>query len=161
MPRVIRTLWFEDVGLLNEPVFDTPLGRLTIRQTTALIAFALLAWMTTLFFEDFIYKVVTAGAVFLFGAVLFIHRVKTVPPERIILLAFGLGRKRSRKPIEARKAVRKGPIKAPASAKTVKVSAELDAPVKIVGVLRDPLQEGFCPRGPSRSMLTADVIPQG
>jgi hypothetical protein len=138
LPRVVRTLWFEDVGLLNEPVFDTPLGRLTIRQTIALMAFALLAWTTTLFFEDLIFKVVVGGAVFLFGAVLFMHRVKTVPPERVVLLALGLGRKCPRKPMEARKAVRKGLMGAPAPAKTVRVSAELDAPVKIVGVLRDP-----------------------
>lgn len=138
--RTVQTLWFEDVGLLHEPVLDTPVGRLSLRQTFALLIFAVLAYAVTLFFTDIVSKAVVGGAVFVLGAAIFTHRVKTVPPERYILLALGVGRSKPGKPVEKlRRGGKRDRIVEPSTTvKSMRLSTELDTPVKIVGVLRDP-----------------------
>jgi hypothetical protein len=136
----VQSLWFEEVSLIHEPLLDTPIGRLTLRQTAALILFALSAWMASLLFTDVIFKLFVGGAVFTLGAVIFTHKVKTVPPERCILLALGIGRARPRKPVKMKKRIEGGgrSTMAPTPLKKMRVSAMLDAPIKVVGVLKDP-----------------------
>jgi len=141
--RIVQTLWFEDVGLLHEPILDTPVGRLALRQTFALLIFALLAYAATLPFTDIVFKVAAGGAVFILGATIFTRKVKTVTAERCILLALGVGRpspKKPRKNVEKHGRVRKHGriVEAPTPVKAMRLSTELDVPVKIVGVLRDP-----------------------
>jgi len=134
----IRTLWFEDVGFLNEPMLDTPIGRFSIRQTVAFLVFGLLGWFATLLFDDLMLKIVAAGAAFFMGAAVFTRRVKTVSPERHLLLLLGIGRP-LKKSVKTRKARKRGKHAKPSPpVKTMMVSASLDAPVKVVGVLRDP-----------------------
>ncbi|MBW2559142.1 MAG: hypothetical protein JRD69_09990 [Deltaproteobacteria bacterium] len=138
MSEPIRTLWFEDVGFLNEPMLDTPIGRFSIRQTVAFLVFGLLAWAATLFFEDLMLKIVVAGAVFFLGAAIFTRRVKTITPERHLLLILGIGRPLKKSVKTKKKRKYKGQPKPSAPVKSMVVSATLDAPVKLVGVLKDP-----------------------
>jgi hypothetical protein len=145
MPRVnLRTLWFEDIGLVNQPLIDTPFGRLTARQAVGIGFFALLAWLTFSalgFVGDLALRAVPAVLIFAAGAVVFSWRVKTVPPEKILILALGLGKKRG-KPAKQKAAREKGAEKiapkAPATVKVTKAQATVGEPFKVVGVLREP-----------------------
>ena len=140
LPRIVQALWFEEVGLFYEPILDTPVGRLTLKQTGFLIAFAGVAWTAALIFEDIILKIAVGGAIFIFGIAVFTRRTKTLPLEKSLLFALGIGRMKQRSPISVKTKKRaegdrkfeQPPIK------MMKVSATLDGPVKIVGVLRDP-----------------------
>lgn len=143
MPRInLRTLWFEDIGFINQPIIDTPFGKLTTRQATGIGFFALLAWIIFSalgFVEDIVFRTLPAALVFILGAIFFSWRVKTVPPEKIMLLALGLGRKRvkARKEPAAQPSKKTAP-KAPAAAKVSKAQATVGEPFKVVGVLREP-----------------------
>jgi len=144
MPRVnLRTLWFEDIGLVNQPLIDTPFGRLTVRQAAGIGFFALLAWLTFSalgFVGDLALRAVPAVLIFAAGAVVFSWRVKTVPPEKVLILA--LGRKRGRKPVKQKAVREKGAEKvapkAPVTVKVTKAQATVGEPFKVVGVLREP-----------------------
>jgi len=147
LPRInLRTLWFEDVGLMNQPLIDTPFGRLTTRQAAGMGLFALLAWLTFSalgFVGDIFLRALMAFLVFMAGAVIFMWRVKTVPPERTILLALGIGKRRKgplrpAKGKAPRRAEEKAVVKAPAAVKVSKAQATVGEPFKVVGVLRDP-----------------------
>ena len=134
--RVVRTLWFEDMGLRNVRIFDTPVGRLSIRQLIIIAVFGGLGWLSSLLFADILYKIAAGGAVFAAGLILAMQRVKVITPERAILLAFGIGRTYPK----GMKAVAegKGKKRKKMLVKRMRVSADLESPVKIVGVLRDP-----------------------
>jgi len=145
MPRVnLRTLWFEDIGFMNQPLIDTPFARLTARQAAGIGFFALLAWVAfsaLSFVEDLVFRAVPALLIFTAGAVIFSWRVKTVPPEKVLLLALGLGKRRVKKP-EGKRAKRaatgKAAPEAPAAARVSKAQATVGEPFKVVGVFRDP-----------------------
>jgi len=130
-------------------MIDTPFGRVSARQLAGLGLFALLAWIAFQAFSfvgDLIFQLLPAVLIFIAGAIIFTWPVKTVPPERIILLALGIGKK----PFKAKAAVKhkarekaavkaeKAPEKAPAAAKVIKAQATVGEPFKIVGILRDP-----------------------
>jgi len=100
----VPVFWFEDIGLLNEPLFDSPFGRFTVRQVAILGIFALIAWIAQSFFQDLAWKVGTVLFIMFFGGCLAFSRIKTVPVERSIALAFGIGKPRLRKPKKKRKA---------------------------------------------------------
>lgn len=144
LSKSVRTLWFEDVGFLNEPILDTPVGRFSIRQTVALLAFGLLGWAVASFFEDLMFKLVSAGVVFFVGAAVFTRKVKTVSPERHLLLMLGVGRPLKRK-FKTRRKAKGGRIRPPPPVRSVVLSASLEAPVKVVGVLRDPASGRLLP----------------
>jgi len=145
MPRInLRTLWFEDIGLVNHPIINTPFGRLTARQAAGMGFFALLAWLAYSalgFVGDPIFRAIPAALIFVAGAVIFSWRVKTVPPEKVLILALGLGKKRGRKPAKREKVAPKAGKVAPEAPVTVRVSkaqATVGEPFKVVGVLREP-----------------------
>ncbi|MEM2550195.1 MAG: hypothetical protein QW689_07265 [Nitrososphaerota archaeon] len=148
MPRInLRTLWFEDISFARQGMIDTPFGRMSARQLAGLGFFALLAWIAfqaLSFVGDLVFQLIPAGLVFLAGAILFTWPVKTVPPERIILLALGIGRRPLKKAPAKSKAERvaeKGapvPREAAPTARVSKAQATVGEPFKIVGVLRDP-----------------------
>lgn len=134
----MQTLWFEDVGFLNEQMLDTPVGRFSIRQTGIFLTFGLLAWLASLLSADLIFKIVLAGAIFFTGAAIFTRKVKTVPPEIHLLYIIGMGR-----PLQTKKHGYKGQdnkkvIEASSPTKSMTLSATLGVPVKVVGVLKDP-----------------------
>lgn len=140
MSEPIQALWFEDVSFLNEPMFDTPLGRFSIRQTFIFLLFGLLAYA---FFSltstmNTTAGAVGAGATFLLGAAVFTRKVKTVSPEKHLLLILTANHTRKVKR-ETENVVRgKERFKPPKRAQNMLLSATLNAPVKVVGVLRDP-----------------------
>jgi hypothetical protein len=148
LPRVnTRTLWFEDISLVNQGIIDTPMGRITARQAAGMGFFALLAWLmfsALSFVGDIFFRALLAVVVFVFGALIFMWRVKTVPPERTLLLALGLGKKARVRAAADGKRVRKAekPGKAKAAKaeapRVMKAQAEVGEPFKVVGVLRDP-----------------------
>lgn len=142
MPRIVeRTLWFEDTGLHNQPVIDTPFGRLSLRQTAWLATFALLGYFASTLIEELMLKIAVGGSIFLFGSAIFIQPVKTVSPERYLLLIFGIGSVKPRNADLGGKNEKIGAVKSPDQSdkkKVVRVSASFRNPVKIIGVLRDP-----------------------
>jgi hypothetical protein len=88
LSELIQTLWFEDVGFLHEQMLDTPVGRFSIRQMCLFLIFGLLAWITSLAFDDLVLKIVVAGATFFTGTALFTRKIKTVSPEAHLLWCF-------------------------------------------------------------------------
>lgn len=143
MPRInLRTLWFEDIGFARQGMIDTPFGRVSARQLGGIGFFALLAWIVFQalgFVGDLVLRLAPAGLILLAGVVIFTWPVKTVPPERMILLALGIGRKRLKKTAVKRKAEKKAPAsRASPAAKVSKAQATVGEPFKIVGVLREP-----------------------
>ena len=132
--RTVRTLWFEDIGLRNIRIFDTPVGRMSLRQLIIISSFTGLGWLSSLPFTSIIYKVAVGGLMFGAGVALAMQRLKVVAPERIILLALGFGRRFPVKPSEG-DGSRSGEV---SPAGKMRISADLEDPVKIVGVLRDP-----------------------
>lgn len=81
MPRVVEALWFEDVGLMQEPIFNFFVVRLSIRQTIYVFLFAGLALFTSMWFADMAVKLLVAAVVFIVGAGTFMRRGKTFSPE--------------------------------------------------------------------------------
>jgi len=141
LPR--SALWFDDIRFLNEGIFDTPFGRVSVRQLLILGFFGLIAWLAFSTVHpvvgDIVVSGISAGAVMMAGAVLASWRVKTVPIERSILLALGIGRKRPRRrrAASAKKKAAERAKPAP-PVKSSKMHGVVGEPMKIVGVLRDP-----------------------
>jgi hypothetical protein len=44
MPRVVRVFALEEIGMLNEPIFSTPLGSVSLRQGIYLAISLIGAW---------------------------------------------------------------------------------------------------------------------
>jgi len=135
--KPVRILWFEDVGYLNEPVIDTPAGKFSLRQTVAFLVFGALSYFASLLFRDLMLKLIIGGAIFLFSVVVFTRRVKTVPPERHLLLLLGVGRQKIKS--KAKTGRRKEKAAEPSKpSREMAVSGELGSPIKLIGILRDP-----------------------
>lgn len=140
MPRVIRTLWFEELGFLREPFFDTPLGKLTLRQMLIVVVFGALAWGAASFAgDDVMLKLFLGGSIFIVGLALAFQRVKTVTPEMsIILLMLSSS---TPKPKRNRVTREVEVTSKPLEAKALNISTQdiqSIVPVKVVGVLKDP-----------------------
>ncbi len=132
-----QTLWFEDVGFLNEQMLDTPVGRFSIRQTGIFLVFGLLAWAVSFISEDLIIKIVAAGAVFFTGAAIFTRKIRTVSPEAHILYMI-LGSPLKTKQKNHDKVNIQSSVEIPVPLKSMTLSATLGIPVKVVGFLKDP-----------------------
>ncbi|MDR0372997.1 MAG: hypothetical protein LBI79_05520 [Nitrososphaerota archaeon] len=138
MSELVQTLWFEDVGFLNEPMLDTPLGRFSIRQMGFFLLFGFLAWLVSLVFVDLVLKIVVAGVIFFIGAALFTRKIKTLPLE--VHLFYLVSRRylqikqKSPKPQSLSLSVGQ-------DSKPMLLSATLGVPIKIVGVLKDLVTE--------------------
>ncbi len=91
MPRIVSTAWFEDIGYINQPMFDFKLVTLTIRQTVHLFLWCGLAFLTfskiTPFFGmgSVIYRAVPALTVFALGMAVFGRKGKVFSPEWYLL----------------------------------------------------------------------------
>jgi hypothetical protein len=141
MPRIVTALCFEEVGLMSEPILETPIGKFSIRQTIIYLFFAVLAAMVFLALGGVmeVIPLASAAVVFVLGATLFGRKVKTMAPERMLMyLLFS----RKGKP---RLKLKKAEVTPEAKAvkeiaeipNVVHVASLLDAPVKLVGILRD------------------------
>jgi hypothetical protein len=154
MPRIIRVLCFEELGFLNEPLLDTPIGKLSIRQTIIFLVFGLVGFTVFSLIPEQTIGMIVAVAVAVAGIAGFGRRVKTVSPEHILIIMLTGGdrvRKPSPKTEEAatpEAAIPEGASTADelvkpatpsgATGKVIQVSSTLDAPVKLVGMLKDP-----------------------
>jgi len=142
MPRVIRTLCFEELSMIHQPLLDTPIGKLSLRQTAVLILFALVAFFlaTTFAPDDLITELIIAAPIAIVGISIFGRKVKTISPEHLLIYMFTGGKRVKKvkvKPGEGaiEKLAAEKPLSIP---NAVNVSSSLDSPVKLVGVLRDP-----------------------
>ena len=89
MVRVVRTLWFETISILSNPLIETPIGMITIRQGLLVGAGALVGVIVYRAIPAFVDPFVRIG----FGLIPFAlfamtaaKKVKTVPPEQYLLL---------------------------------------------------------------------------
>ena len=135
MSELVTTLWFENVGFLNEQMLDTPVGRFSIRQMGIFLVFGLLAWVASLAFGDLVLKIVVAGGIFFTGAALFTRKIKTVAPEAHLLYFIKKFLQTTTKQKHFKSTKSKQYVE-PAS-KSMLLSATLGVPVKVVGVLKD------------------------
>jgi len=134
LSELIQTLWFEDTGFLHEQMLDTPVGRFSIRQMCLFLVFGLLAWITSLAFDDLVLKIVVAGATFFTGAALFTRKIKTISPEAHLLWCF----KKFLQTLKQKKTPQtknKQSIK-PASKNSL-LSTTISIPTKITNILKD------------------------
>jgi len=143
LPKInTSVLWFDDINLINEGIFDTPFGRISIRQTLILGLFGLIAWLifttTQPMVSDTVISGISAGAIMIVGVIIASWRIKTVPIERSILLALGVGRKAHKKGRAAPAKKPPQPAKPTQPIKASKMHGVVGEPMKIVGVLRDP-----------------------
>lgn len=135
MSELVTTLWFENVGFLNEQMLDTPVGRFSIRQMGIFLVFGLLAWIASLVFGDLVFKIVVAGGIFFTGAALFTRKIKTVSPEAHLLYFIKRFLQTTTKPKLSLPT--KGKPSVEQVSKSMLLSSTLGAPVKVVGVLKD------------------------
>jgi hypothetical protein len=141
MPRVIRTLCFEELGVIHQPVLNTPIGKLSMRQMVVLISFAGVSFLLAMIFapDDLIMELMIAAPIAIVGISIFGRKVKTISPERLLIYMFTGGRKVKKVKVEPEGEVEKLAAEKPLSIpNVVNVSSSLDSPVKLVGVLRDP-----------------------
>jgi len=163
--RIVQTLWFSDAGLGNIKLFDTPVGKLSIRQVVIVLLFAGAGWLSSLLFEDIIYKLAVGGTVFCVGFILAIQKVKVITPERALLLALGFGRmrpsKKKGKTEYIEKMGKEGKKKEKVPVRQVKIQADLESPVKVVGILRDPATGKVLPEKPYEVIVRGEVVSSG
>jgi hypothetical protein len=141
MPRVVRVFALEEIGMLNEPIFSTPLGSVSLRQGIYLAISLIGAW----FMYNTVYgltrdNVLAAPFVLtpiVVGMVLAFKRVKSFPIEVQLYRAIFKPKKgRAAVKAEARpKQVEKAPEE---EIMFQTVDMESVAPIKISGTLRDP-----------------------
>jgi len=135
LSELVTTLWFENVGFLNEQMLDTPVGRFSIRQMGIFLVFGLLAWIASLAFGDLVLKIVVAGGIFFTGAALFTRKIKTVAPEAHLLYFIKRFLQTTTK--QKHSIPTKGKQSVEQASKSMLLSATLGAPVKVVGILKD------------------------
>jgi len=140
MPRVIRTLCFEELSMIHQPLLETPIGKLSLRQTAVLILFAVVAFFLATIFapDDLMMELIIAAPIAIVGISIFGRKVKTISPEHLLIYMFTGGKRVKKvkiKPEEIEKLATEKPLSIP---NAVNVSSALDSPVKLVGVLRDP-----------------------
>ncbi|MCL2477848.1 hypothetical protein, partial [Candidatus Bathycorpusculum sp.] len=131
------TLWFENVGFLNEQMLDTPVGRFSIRQMGIFLIFGLLAWIASLAFGDLVFKIVVAGGIFFTGVALFTRKIKTVAPEAHLLYFIKKFLQTTTTTKHKHSTSVKGKSSVELASRSMLLSATLGAPVKVVGVLKD------------------------
>jgi hypothetical protein len=124
--RVVRTLWFETISILSNPLIETPIGMITIRQGLLVGAGALVGVIVYRAIPAFVDPFVRIG----FGLIPFAlfamtaaKKVKTVPPEQYLLLLL--------RPKRATRVKAKADVKAEAKVKAkVKTKGKAKAEVR-------------------------------
>ncbi|AFU57607.1 hypothetical protein Ngar_c06640 [Candidatus Nitrososphaera gargensis Ga9.2] len=88
MPQAIRSLWFEEISFIHEKFFDTPIGKLTVRQVAIVFVFGVSAWaaFNSVGDDDMLKVAVTSLLVILALAFAF-QRIKTLTPEQSMMFA--------------------------------------------------------------------------
>ncbi|MBA7623530.1 hypothetical protein ES703_30926 [subsurface metagenome] len=140
MPRLIETTWFEELGFLNQPMFDFKLAVLSIRQTAYLILFAGLAYMfcdsvMPIFAAGLVPKVLGGVAVFAAGMAFFGRKGRVFTPEWYVL---HFARKHLRKKTPRGKKFSRTHAPKQEAEEPRPMVAPLGEPTRIAGVLFDP-----------------------
>jgi hypothetical protein len=141
MPKVVRIFALEEIGMLNEPIFSTPLGSVSLRQGVYLAMSLVGAWFiysivygvagSNVFVIPFILVPIAAGTIVAF------KKVKSFPIEVQLYHAI-FKPKKGRTAVEAE--AKPGRVeKAPEEGIIFQtVDMEAVSPIKISGTLRDP-----------------------
>lgn len=87
MPEVIRSLWFEEISFIHEKFFDTPIGKLTVRQVAIVFVFGISAWAVFNSVGDDILKVAVTSLLVILGLAFAFQRIKTLTPEQSMMFA--------------------------------------------------------------------------
>jgi hypothetical protein len=87
MPEVIRSLWFEEIGFIHEKFFDTPIGKLTVRQVAIVFVFGISAWAAFNSIGDDMLKVAVTSLLVILGLAFAFQRIKTLTPEQSMMFA--------------------------------------------------------------------------
>lgn len=140
MPRLIETTWFEDLGFLNQPIFDFKLAILSIRQMAYLVLFAGLAYMfcdsvVPLFAAGLMPQVIGGVAVFAAGMAFFGRKGRVFSPEWYVLY---FARKYLRRKTSGGEKFSRTHAPKPKAEEPRPMIAPLGEPTRIAGVLFDP-----------------------
>lgn len=87
MPEVIRSLRFEEIGFIHEKFFDTPIGKLTVRQVATVFVFGISAWVAFNSVGDDMLKVAVTSLLVILGLTFAFQRIKTLTPEQSVMFA--------------------------------------------------------------------------
>lgn len=87
MPEVIRSLWFEEISFIHEKFFDTPLGKLTVRQVAIVFVFGISAWAAFNIVWNDILNVAVTSLLVILGLAFAFQRIKTLAPEQSAMFA--------------------------------------------------------------------------
>jgi hypothetical protein len=87
MPEVIRSLWFEEISFIHEKFFDTPIGKLTVRQVAIVFVFGISAWVAFNSVGDDMLKVAVTSLLAILGLAFAFQRIKTLTPEQSMMFA--------------------------------------------------------------------------
>jgi hypothetical protein len=87
MPEVIRSLWFEEISFIHEKFFDTPIGKLTVRQVAIVFVFGISAWAAFNSVGDDMLKVAVTSLLVILGLAFAFQRIKTLTPEQSMMFA--------------------------------------------------------------------------
>ncbi len=87
MPQVIRSLWFEEISFIHEKFFDTPIGKLTVRQVAIVFVFGVSAWAAFNSIGDDMLKVAVTSLLVILALAFAFQRIKTLTPEQSMMFA--------------------------------------------------------------------------
>ena len=87
MPRVIRSLWFEEISFIHEKFFDTPIGKLTVRQVAIVFVFGVSAWAAFNSVGDDMLKVAVTSLLVILALAFAFQRIRTLTPEQSVMFA--------------------------------------------------------------------------
>ncbi len=98
MVKVIQTLWFESISILNQPFIDTPMGMITLRQfllisigiITSYISYKIIPF-------DIEFKISFGIIFFIFFLIIAMKKIKTILPEQYLLILLRSKRKKQDK----------------------------------------------------------------
>lgn len=96
--KVIQTLWFESISILNQPFIDTPIGMITLRQfliisigiITSYISYKIIPF-------DIEFKISFGIIFFIFFLIIAMKKIKTILPEQYLLILLRSKRKKQDK----------------------------------------------------------------
>jgi len=153
--RVVQTLWFETISVLSQPLIDTPVGMITIRQGLLVGAGAVAGYVVYRLASSLADPFLSTGTgliPFVLCAMTAAKKVKTIPPEQYLLLLF---RPRQR---PGGRAKAKG--NADAGAKRDAAGSPLPAPAAAPCAVPEGSAEAAQPLGKPVSLRPAERVPE-
>lgn len=85
--KVIQTLWFESISILNQPFIDTPMGMITLRQFLLISIGMIISYSSYKIIPfNMEFKIGFGIIFFIFFLAISIKKIKTIPPEQYLLI---------------------------------------------------------------------------